>query len=701
MGRRRGRDAGSVSVLGIILALRWTRLGDALPSLTEEDMTKHLFGAMDETTFPVQEYMIHLAPEEDYILGREEIDPDLYDPLVLLEKRKRLQQDHPHDHVRPYFLRESAVGKTKPRIVNFYSPFCGHCIRFRSRYIEIAREVNERAMVSKAESPEDLSNNLLLHQHFENDDYESLPVEFHAISCSEFHRVCQDNQVKGFPTVVAYPSVHSAEGDGEEAPPGVVLGIITAETIAEALNISLRKPGETLKSARDRLATPSNDFDPKLGRNQNHDALGMAYTLQSHTQKDTFYDAALSCTHALKHYIFPARSAEDHTSSAPLLPERREAFVEWVDLLFWALPPTWKLHIIFHEIRSHRDAATSSATELAAIVDGRHEVVHDRQDNKQWTASCRKPGHRVATLGQQKYKEWLLGTSETSKVQEPPEENGNLCGFWNLLHIASVGVSERHKAVLGGRNRVSTAHAAKTIRNYIDRFLPQMCPRCREQFLSVFDTGGLRLRQRLKQPKAHTTFKNNHPRAPSEESWNELALWMWELHNEINVRLLREEYMARAAAAEVLTHYKASKSNVMVPTLDEEDAVRWPSRTACPACWLDNRVPNATATSGAETGTSKNKGLVAAGYNKTAVYQHLKQEYWPRGPQHFRFVVLDQAESKPVHHLTWKEEIKFFFIARPWHIKCGAIVAILLGLYVVFLLHSKWQRRLTGRHKKL
>lgn len=618
---------------------------DALPQVQEEDISKHLFAAHDETTYPVHEYLIHLAPEEDYT------------------KEEGVEYEHHHDHVQPFFLREA----DKPRVVNFYSPFCGHCLRYRPKYIELARQVNQRAMISTAESSATLSKSLL--KAPEQSNAEDPPIPFYAVSCSEFHKVCQTNNVKGYPTIVAYPIGSLA---------GTVLQTLTPETVAEALHISL-KPKAEIDSPEYELQN-----DERLGRNRDHDALGMVYTLQKHTHKDTFFDAALSFSHGLKNFVFPAE--------APLKrldPERKKVLSEWIDLLYWALPPTWRLHIILHDIRSHYSEAFSSRKKLIQIVDHHHDVVHERDDNKKWTKSCRKPAQRAAgTIGQQKYKEWLLGTTDTQKVRELAHENGHLCGFWNLLHIVSVGVSERHKAVLGDRERISTAYAARTIRNYIEWFLPS-CPVCQQHYIQLYDSCAFNLCRRLKQPKQHTTYKNNHPRVQSHDSWQELALWIWQVHNDVNVKLLREEYTARANAAGILSS-QAVVGNTLPqqqrsePTVEEENAVRWPSTAACPYCWLDNQGSGPNA---GKSGT--------AAFNRTAVYQHLKEIYWPRGPQHFKYVVLDKVERSKVHKLTLREELELFLVTQP--IKASVL---LIASYISYWLYKRWKRTLSGWHKK-
>jgi len=341
--------------------------------------------------YPIQEYLIHLAPGEDFELDE------------IGEENKM----HHNDHVQPYFLRPDYGDTTTLRVVQFYSPFVGDCVLFRPRYIQLAKEINSRL-------PSDTF------------------VEFHAVSCSEFSMVCQNQKVTTYPTIKVYPR-SSIEGKQ------VMLNSITVEVIAEALGIfftprsSLDEYIEELSSVGDH---PTMSILPH--HRHHHDALGVISKAKQHTKKHSFIDAALSCTFALENSIFPS-SLEDK----PLAEDRKAAFQEWVDLLYWTLPPIWKIHILLNGIRTHFHAATSSKKNLVQMVRSNHDVVHEHEDNRQWTLSCRRQKPQVLKNSRSHAESSTYRLTNTEDILIIPEsrsarsaaEDAYLCGLWNLLHM--------------------------------------------------------------------------------------------------------------------------------------------------------------------------------------------------------------------------------------------------------------------------
>ena len=106
------------------------------------------------------------------------------------------------------------------------------------------------------------------------------------------------------------------------------------------------------------------------------------------------------------------------------------------------------------------------------------------------------------------------------------------------MHTATVGIAEQR----GGKNLVesgmvlpttktfSPMEAADTIRNYIDKFLT--CRPCREHFLETYDDCENNRRcDRLAEDLDEATTAD----------WKELPLWLWEVHNDVSVRVAREK----------------------------------------------------------------------------------------------------------------------------------------------------------------
>jgi hypothetical protein len=119
---------------------------------------------------------------------------------------------------------------------------------------------------------------------------------------------------------------------------------------------------------------------------------------------------------------------------------------------------------------------------------------------------------------------------------------------------------------------------ADTIRNYIEEFFT--CDECRLNFIKMYEECRFDRCNRLTQ--------NN---TGSLDDWKELSLWLWEVHNDVNMRLLHES--------------KIDYGDNSPLTTTEEDSVRWPSKQDCPLCWQDG-----------------------GGWNDEMIYQYLDRFYW-------------------------------------------------------------------------
>lgn len=70
------------------------------------------------------------------------------------------------------------------------------------------------------------------------------------------------------------------------------------------------------------------------------DILGASADVYLRLKKQTFSDAALSFTHALRHDMY--KEVDDLVLT--LTSNEKQVFSEWIDLLFWSLPPTWRIN---------------------------------------------------------------------------------------------------------------------------------------------------------------------------------------------------------------------------------------------------------------------------------------------------------------------------------------------------------------------
>jgi hypothetical protein len=387
------------------------------------------------------------------------------------------------------------------------------------------------------------------------------------------------NNIKGFPTIFAFKA-KSAEPHLLKNP--------SADDIAEAVGVRLKNPDQDYV----RSVIRSDDaFRPV-------DILGASMDGMVRTKEAAYVDAALSFIHALKTEIFT-------TEGSYLDADRRETFSDWIDLLYWALPPTWILHTLINDLRSNIDSVMTSEENLLFIVEKHIGVVTGGRTN--WSQQCSK--------------DQGLGYS---------------CGLWSLFHIISIGVIERHRAVLGARDQISTSFVAQTIRNYIEHFLG--CDSCKNYFLGMYDSCGFDHCRRFKQPK----------KLPPPESWNQFALWLWEVHNDVNLKVLEAE---------------ANREGKTLSRQETEQS-SWPSKDVCSDC-KDRRGK----------------------WNMDAVLSHLKKQYWPGGVQNFRYIVLQKKVVK-ANESTWLGEV----IENTIFVAMCAVIIIWCSRrqYVSF----------TGRHKK-
>lgn len=97
-----------------------------------------------------------------------------------------------------------------------------------------------------------------------------------------------------------------------------------------------------------------------------------------------------------------------------------------------------------------------------------------------------------------------------------------------------------------------------SLRDYIEHFFG--CYECKMNFMSMYDNCQFSGCDRLTESTAMNAFR----------AWRELPLWLWEVHNDVNVRLMKE---------------RKTREKLADATEEEEQDARWPSKVDCPACW--------------------------------------------------------------------------------------------------------------------
>jgi hypothetical protein len=143
-----------------------------------------------------------------------------------------------------------------------------------------------------------------------------------------------------------------------------------------------------------------------------------------------------------------------------------------------------------------------------------------------------------------------------------------------------------------------------------------------------------------------------------QTSWAQLPLWLFEAHNGVNVRLVKE---------------KAERDKRTATKQEELDAL-WPSKRECYACYNVNA-----------------KDSDDMPWNKTNVYKWMELEYGQRDANSANVMKELQALSVSAEKEAQKKQSRFKI----------ANGSMLMVLCVVFALGAKVQRRhVTGRHKK-
>jgi thiol oxidase len=252
------------------------------------------------------------------------------------------------------------------------------------------------------------------------------------------------------------------------------------------------------------------------------------------TQDDIYNDAFMSFHFALRNGIYMV--------NGPLSIKARNAFEDWLNLLHRVFPTTSNMNLLVSALLDDFDNVVQSEDNLLEIV---YRLAPPKT---KWTEACTH-GRKGA---------------------------GYTCGLWELFHVITIAVTEWNQlSSVDSSMTIGVEDAAVTIRNYVENFFG--CEVCRMNFLAAFDSCAHNRCQRL----------NNNGTSMAE--WKELPLWLFETHNSVNVRLLKE---------------KAEREG-FTPTSQDEIDKQWPAQDDCKQCWRDD-----------------------GGWAENIVFEHLKLEYW-------------------------------------------------------------------------
>jgi len=322
------------------------------------------------------------------------------------------------------------------------------------------------------------------------------------------------------------------------------------------------------------------------------------------SQEEIYSDAMLSFDFAMRNSIF--------MSLGPLENKTSDAFYEWLDLLHEALPPQWTIHKPLSDLLDHMKESPLSEDILIKIMDQHQQPEHL---HSQWSLAC-SHGDNLA---------------------------GYTCGLWELFHIMTVGVVEWNNLVSDEWAIIEINEAADTLHDYVANFFA--CDVCRKNFLSAYDACAF---------DRCTRFAGEEPK-----DWKQLPLWLWETHNAVNVRLMKEQ---------------AERDRKLVTT-EDEIRVQWPSRSECPECWGKDGA-----------------------WDENLMYKYLRMEYWPDDRVSASF----RRELHLSNAISVENEIAdnagISFLRLPLVIPIVPLTIFIFATIAHFI--QKRKRYMTGRHKK-
>jgi Erv1 / Alr family len=321
------------------------------------------------------------------------------------------------------------------------------------------------------------------------------------------------------------------------------------------------------------------------------------------SKEELFSDAMLSFDFSIRNSIF--------MSTGPLTNKTFHVFYDWLELLQESLPPQWNIHKPIHALIENYDNVSKSEASLVQMLDQHQQPDHSTK----WTEACTH-GDNFA---------------------------GYTCGLWELFHIMTIGVVEWNNVVTNEWSLIPINHAADTLHDYIANFFA--CDVCRKNFMTEYDAC------------AHercTRLASSHAK-----DWKQLPLWLWEMHNSVNVRLVKEQ----------------AERDGKLETEEDEIRVQWPSRLDCPQCWGKDGA-----------------------WDEDFIYKYIRMEYWPEDTASASFRRELQL-SMPTPELEESIEDNS---SSAFRLPLAFSIIPLLIMITATIAHCirKRKRDVTGRHKK-
>lgn len=310
-------------------------------------------------------------------------------------------------------------------------------------------------------------------------------------------------------------------------------------------------------SSRDQVL---NMFVKKIGKPKMIEKIPLVRNIiQLSEEEKLIWDASLAFLDGLRYGLY-------HNTTNELNTQQKQTLNDWLLLLKVSLPTEWYIHKTINGLYTDIDLIWQGKRQFIQVLD---KYPFPRQ---KYTKSCNY-------------------------------ENGFHCGFWKLLHTLSLGIAVHRGGInlidsgllLTTDNNIvkifSPIDAANTIRDYISYFFE--CTDCSNHFVAHYDSCDNNRRCQLDK-SVYTT----------DDEWKEVAKWIWDVHNDFNVRLINEKHDIDRKRKQRSILYNPG-AGPGAANLEEELAVLWPSVDTCYDCFhLD--------------GT----------YNENIIFLYLEYMYW-------------------------------------------------------------------------
>jgi thiol oxidase len=260
--------------------------------------------------------------------------------------------------------------------------WCPHCQHFKPQYIEFSNKIHEMSQKFHA------------------------TVETFAISCVPQAKICQDNKIHGYPTVMFYPP-NSTNG-----------------TKLQYFDLH---PKEIFKMAG--ISIDVNEVDEKavVNSDEHNDIPPKPYFIHR-TRSETFHDAHNSFNFAMKTAIF--------TQSGPLPDKAKRALREFLLVMKRTVPLSSSMQPVVRDLLKNFESIVTSSAALNEIM-AKHPP--PKPINK-WSTSSSQHG------------------------------TGYTAGLWVLFHIMSVGLVQWNHFAIDDGQKLIPAEMADIQRNYIEHF---------------------------------------------------------------------------------------------------------------------------------------------------------------------------------------------------------------------------------------